>query len=134
MQTSSENIVIVICRKKLKEMIVFAEEKQKVMESSQNHTFVSVSYGRSKEEIYFENLPLISLILKRVFNEYNEKIVFSLLKMQCNETRVECVLEFSNDDDWVGIIKKYESSIEVHDAKEDVSGTTPERVLLDILN
>lgn len=44
--------------KKLKEMIAFAERSQKVMESSTNVCRVCVSYSRSKEDTYFENLPL----------------------------------------------------------------------------
>ena len=58
-------------------MINFAERSQKVMEASTNSCRVCVSYSRSKEETYFENLPLISLILKRVSNDFPD-VVFSL--------------------------------------------------------
>lgn len=111
---------------------MYAEERQRVMESSQNRRRVSVSYRRSKEETYFENLPLISLILKRVYNDYEESAVFSLWKMECNEEKVECVLEFSDDRDWVEIIRKYESSIEVRDADQVVSREDSHPVLLDL--
>ena len=110
-------------------MIAYAEEKRAMMESSQHHRFVSVSYKSIKEEIYFENLPLMSLILKRVYHEYKEGAVFSLWKMKCNDEKVECVLEFSDDRDWVEIIKSYESSIEVRDASVSTADSS---VLLDL--
>ena len=101
-----------IDHKKLKEMIAFAERSQKVMESSTNVCRVCVSYSRSKEDTYFENLPLISLILKRVSTDFPE-VVFSLWRMVCDDKRVVCVLQFSEDKDWVKVINGYESSIEV---------------------
>lgn len=93
-------------------MILFAEESQRRMERSNNVCRVCVSYSRSKEDTYFENLPLISLILKRVSNDYPD-VVFSLWRMVCDEKRVLCVLQFSEDHDWVKVINGYESSIEV---------------------
>lgn len=96
-------------------MIADAESQKKIMQESRNHRFISISYKRSKEETFFENLPLISLILRRVYNDHQDAI-FSLWKMKCNNEEVECILEFSNDSDWENIIKKYESSIEVKDA------------------
>ena len=84
------------------------------MKEAEYHKRISVSYKRSREESSFENLPLISLILKRIHNEYQD-VVFSLCTMVCDDEKVECVLEFSTDQDWISIIKGYESSIEVRE-------------------
>ena len=124
-----------INRKKLKEMISYAEQSQKVMESSTSTCRVCVSYSRSKEETYFENLPLISLILKRVSNDYPD-IVFSLYRMVCDDKRVVCVLQFSDDKDWVKVINGYESSIEVCTEEQfkasSMSRVNSQPVLLDL--
>ena len=119
--------------KKLKEMIAFAERSQKVMESSTNVCRVCVSYSRSKEDTYFENLPLISLILKRVSTDFPE-VVFSLWRMVCDDKRVVCVLQFSEDKDWVKVINGYESSIEVcsEDLFKAMSRVNSQPVLLDL--
>lgn len=93
-------------------MINYAEMSQKIMENSSSTCRICVSYSRSKEETYFENLPLISLILKRVSADYPD-IVFSLYRMVCDDKRVVCILQFSDDKDWVRVINGYESSIEV---------------------
>ena len=122
-----------IDHKKLKEMIAFAERSQKVMESSTNVCRVCVSYSRSKEDTYFENLPLISLILKRVSTDFPE-VVFSLWRMVCDDKRVVCVLQFSEDKDWVKVINGYESSIEVcsEDQFKAMSRVNSQPVLLDL--
>ena len=122
-------------RKKLKEMISYAEQSQKVMENSTSTCRVCVSYSRSKEETYFENLPLISLILKRVSNDFPD-IVFSLYRMVCDDKRVVCVLQFSDDKDWVKVINGYESSIEVCTEEQfkasSMSRVNSQLVLLDL--
>lgn len=119
--------------KKLKEMIAFAERSQKVMEVSTSVCRVCVSYSRSKEDTYFENLPLISLILKRVSTDFPE-VVFSLWRMVCDDKRVVCVLQFSEDKDWVKVINGYESSIEVcsEDQFKAMSRVNSQPVLLDL--
>ena len=120
-------------RKELKSLILFAEESQRRMEKSQHVCRVCVSYSRSKEDTFFENLPLISLILKRVSNDYPD-VVFSLWRMACDEKRVLCVLQFSEDRDWVKVINAYESSIEVfseEEANETISRVSS-NVMLDV--
>lgn len=114
-------------------MINFAERSQKVMEASTNSCRVCVSYSRSKEETYFENLPLISLILKRVSNDFPD-VVFSLWRMVCDDKRVVCVLQFSEDKNWVKVINGYESSIEVcsEEQYKSMSQTNSQPVLLDL--
>ena len=114
-------------------MINFAERSQKVMEASSNSCRVCVSYSRSKEETYFENLPLISLILKRVSNDFPD-VVFSLWRMVCDDKRVVCVLQFSEDKNWVKVINGYESSIEVcsEEQYKSRSRTHSQPVLLDL--
>ena len=114
-------------------MINFAESSQKVMEASTNSCRVCVSYSRSKEETYFENLPLISLILKRVSNDFPD-VVFSLWRMVCDDKRVVCVLQFSEDKNWVKVINGYESSIEVcsEEQYKSMSRTNSQPVLLDL--
>lgn len=111
-------------RKILKEMVNSAEKHQQEMKNSKYHKRISVSYKRSREESSFENLPLISLILKRIHNEYKD-VVFSLCTMVCDEEKVECVLEFSTDQDWISIIKGYESSIEVCEDEYKPDPQTP---------
>ncbi len=114
-------------------MIAFAEESQKKMEKADRSCRVCVSYSRSKEETYFENLPLISLILKRVSNDFPD-VVFSLWRMVCDDQRVVCVLQFSEDHDWVKVINSYESSIEVcnEDQFKSMSRVDSQPVLLDL--
>ena len=45
--------------------------------------------------------------------------------MVCDEEKVECVLEFSTDQDWISIIKGYESSIEVCEDEYKSNPQTP---------
>ena len=115
--------------KKLKDMIAFAERSQKIMEKATNACRICVSYSRSKEETYFENLPLISLILKRVSTDFPD-VVFSLWRMVCDDKRVVCVL----DHDWVKVINSYEGSIEVcnEDQFKSMTRVNSQPVLLDL--
>ena len=119
--------------KKLKDMIAFAERSQKIMEKATNACRICVSYSRSKEETYFENLPLISLILKRVSTDFPD-VVFSLWRMVCDDKRVVCVLQFSEDHDWVKVINSYEGSIEVcnEDQFKSMTRVNSQPVLLDL--
>lgn len=113
-------------------MIIEAEGMQKTMMESQHRFSVSVSYNCQKDELYFENLPLMSLILKRVYNEYKDTVVFSLCKMECKDSKVMCVLEFSTNAPWVEVIKDYESSLEVieyHEGKDTTQDTTNDGLL-----
>ena len=103
------------------------------MERSQNICKVCVSYSRSKEDTFFENLPLISLILKRVSNDYPD-VVFSLWRMVCDEKRVVCVLAFNEERNWVKIINGYESSLEVsmEEGEQAMSRVNSQPVFIDL--
>ena len=103
------------------------------MERSQNVCRVCVSYSRSKEDTFFENLPLISLILKRVSNDYPD-VVFSLWRMVCDEKRVVCVLAFNEERNWVKIINGYESSLEVsmEEGEQVMSRVNSQPVFIDL--
>ena len=83
-----------------------------------------------RDRNYFEKLPLLSLILKRVVSDYPE-VVFTLYRMSCQNNVVNCVVEFSETKDWVSIINAYESNLVVGEVKEE-EGVDSKAYLLDI--
>mgnify|MGYP001142401905 FL=1 len=83
-----------------------------------------------RDRNYFEKLPLLSLILKRVVSDYPE-VVFTLYRMSCQNNVVNCVVEFSETKDWVSIINAYESNLVVGEVKEE-EGVDSKACLLDI--
>ena len=106
---------------------------QRRLEASPTRTRIVVSYSRLTEDNSLENLPLLSLVLKRVSKDY-PTVVYALERMVCDEKRVMCVLVFSEDKNWVKIINSYESSLE---ASRDENGLLMSRmnsqpVLLDL--
>lgn len=120
-------------RKLLASMLAYGELAQRRLEASPTRTRIVVSYSRSTEDNSLENLPLLSLVLKRVSKDY-PTVVYALERMVCDEKRVMCVLVFSEDKNWVKIINSYESSLE---ASRDENGLLMSRmnsqpVLLDL--
>ena len=73
---------------------------------------VCVSYSRSSFGMSFENLPLMSIILKKVTAEF-PSVIYSIERMTFTEERCVFVLLFSEDNNWVKILNRYESNIEV---------------------
>lgn len=102
----------VTSRKLLASMIAFGEKAQSMIESSPSRCRIVISYSRSSEDNTFENLPIISLVLKKVSKDY-PSVVYVLERMVCDEHHVVCVLLFSEDRNWVKIINGYESNLEV---------------------
>ena len=117
-------------RKKLKEMIAFGEMAEKTLANAASPCRICVSMNLQRDRNYFEKLPLLSLILKRVVSDYPE-VVFTLYRMLCQDNIVKCVWEFSETKDWVTIIKSYESNIAVEEYKEE-DGVDSKQILLDI--
>ena len=119
-------------RKLLASMLAYGEGAQKKLEESQARARIVLSYSRSTEDNSFENLPILSLVLKRVSHDY-PNVVYDLERMVCNEKYVKCVLLFSEDNNWVKIINNYESNLEVRrydSASREQSNSQP--ALLDI--
>ena len=99
-------------RKQLKEMISFGEAAEKTLSSAPHPCRIRLSMNLQRDRNYFEKLPLLSLILKRVVSDYPE-VVFTLYRMSCQNNVVNCVVEFSETKDWVSIINAYESNLVV---------------------
>ena len=93
-------------------MIAFGKRAQTMIEHSPSRCRIVLSYSRSSEDHTFENLPIISLVLKKVSRNY-PSVVYVLERMVCDEHNVVCVLLFSEDRNWVKIINGYESNLEV---------------------
>ena len=123
----------VMCRKVLKEMIAFGEKAEKALANAPQPCKICVSMNLQNGKNYFEKLPLLSLILKRVVKEY-PSVVFTLYRMSCQNNVVNCVVEFSETKDWVIIINSYESNILVWEYKEgnDCLADPQQQVMLDI--
>ena len=114
-------------------MIEKAEEAQRKLTHSQNQCRICVSYTRSSAGMSFENLPLMSLILKKVTVDYPQ-VIYSLERITCDDQRVVFIILFSEDLNWVRIINGYESNIEV--CREEnfmINRVNSQHVLLDIL-
>lgn len=80
----------------------------------------------------FENLPLMSLILKKVTVDYPQ-VIYSLERITCDDQRVVFIILFSEDLNWVRILNGYESNIEV--CREEnfmINRVNSQHVLLDI--
>ena len=123
-------------RKLLKEMIAFGESAEKILANAKNPCRIGVNMNLQKDKNYFEKLPLLSLILKRVVREY-EGVVFTLYRMTCKNNVVICIVEFSETRDWVNIINSYEANIVVWEYKDgdelnDPLANSSSNVLLDI--
>ena len=119
--------------KVLKEMIAFGEKAEKALANAPQPCKICVSMNLQNGKNYFEKLPLLSLILKRVVKEY-PSVVFTLYRMSCQNNVVNCVVEFSETKDWVNIINSYESNILVWEYKEgnDCLADPQQQVMLDI--
>ena len=114
-------------------MINFAEAAEKVLANAKNPCRIGVNMNLQSDRNYFEKLPLLSLILKRVVSEY-DGVVFTLYRMTCKNNVVICIVEFSETRDWVNIINSYEANIVVWEYKDgvDFGDVTANNVLLDI--
>lgn len=117
--------------KKLKEMIAFGEEAERVLAAATNPCRICVRMNLQNDQNYFEKLPLLSLILKRVVSEY-PGVVFTLYRMSCQNRLVNCVVEFSETKDWVSIINSYEANIVVFEYKEEDLDPSSAPLLLDL--
>ena len=126
-----EQLTFMTSRNKLKEMILFGENAERVLSSASNPCRICVSMNLKNDENYFEKLPLLSLILKRVTADY-PSVVFTLYRMSCKDRMVNCVVEFSETRNWVSIINAYESNIGVWEYKDEVKDTAAYPVLLDL--
>ena len=93
-------------------MIAFGENAQRIIEKSTKRCRIVLSYSRTSEDSSFENLPIISLVLKKVSKDY-PSVVYILERMMGDDNHVVCVLVFSEDRNWVKIINGYESNLEV---------------------
>ena len=112
-------------------MIETVEESQKILLESIHKCKVCVSYSRSSLGMSFENLPLMSILMKRVTTDYPD-VIYSLERMTCDEERVVFMLLFNEDHNWVKILNGYESNIEV--CKEEnfiLSRVNSQPVMLD---
>lgn len=118
-------------RKKLKEMIAFGEEAERVLAAATNPCRICVRMNLQNDQNYFEKLPLLSLILKRVVSEY-PGVVFTLYRMSCQNRLVNCVVEFSETKDWVSIINSYEANIVVFEYNEEEKDASAAPLLLDL--
>ena len=113
-------------------MIEMGEEAQRKLTQSENQCRICVSYSRSSAGVSFENLPLMSLILKKVSVDY-PNVIYSLERVTCDDQRVVFVILFSEDLNWVRIINSYEPNIEV--CREDnfmISRVNSQHIMLDI--
>ena len=81
-------------------MIAFGENAQRTIEKSTKRCRIVLSYSRTSEDSSFENLPIISLVLKKVSKDY-PSVVYILERMM------------GDDRNWVKIINGYESNLEV---------------------
>ena len=118
-------------RKKLKEMIAFGEEAERVLAAATNPCRICVRMNLQNDQNYFEKLPLLSLILKRVGSEF-PGVGFTLYRMSCQNRLVNCVVEFSETKDWVSIINSYEANIVVFEYKEEDLDPSSAPLLLDL--
>ena len=120
-------------RKLLSRMLVVAQAAQARLEQSKTQYRVAVSYNRPMNELSVENLPILSLILKRVSVDF-PAVVYSLEKMVCDEKRVVCVLVFNEERNWVKIINGYESSLEVsmEEGEQVMSRVNSQPVFIDL--
>lgn len=119
-------------RKQLMMMIEKGEEAQRRLTQSENQCRICVSYSRSSAGMSFENLPLMSLILKKVTVDYPQ-VIYSLERITCDDQRVVFIILFSEDLNWVRILNGYESNIEV--CREEnfmINRVNSQHVLLDI--
>ena len=73
---------------------------------------VWVAYTRASLGMSFENLPLMSIMMKKVTTDY-PSVIYSLERMTCDDERVVFMLMFNEDHNWVKILNGYESNIEV---------------------
>lgn len=114
-------------------MISFGETAERVLSSAKNPCRIGVNMNLQKDRNYFEKLPLLSLILKRVVSEY-DGVVFTLYRMTCKNNVVICIVEFSETRDWVSIINSYEANIVVWEYKGDIDlcEVATNNVLLDL--
>ena len=99
-------------------MITFGENAERILAQAANPCRICVSMNLQNDANYFEKLPLLSVILKRVVSEYPD-VVFTLYRMSCQNHMVNCVVEFSETKNWVSIINSYEANIVVWEYKED---------------
>ena len=99
-------------RELLNRMHLIGESARQQIQSSSTKTRIVISYSRVSEDNSFENLPILSIVLKRVMSDYPE-CVYLLERMICDERRVVCVLLFNEDRDWVSIIRQYEVNLNV---------------------
>ena len=99
-------------RELLRRMQVIGEAARQKIQSCPTRNRIVISYSRVSEDNSFENLPILSIVLKRVTNDYPES-VYLLERMICDERRVVCVLLFNEDRDWVNIIRQYEVNLDV---------------------
>lgn len=115
----------------LKKMFEMGEESRKKLASVQDECRLTVSYSRSSFGMSFENLPFMSIMLKKVTSDY-PMIVYSIERMTFTEERCSFILLFSEDHNWVKILTGYESNIEVcREGTLLMSRTNSQHVLLD---
>ena len=114
-------------------MIAFGESAERVLATSQQRCRIGVNMNLQRDKNYFEKLPLLSLILKRVVSEY-DGVVFTLYRMTCKNNVVICIVEFSEKRDWVNIINSYESNIVVweYNGDMDLGEVANNNVMLDL--
>lgn len=93
-------------------MFELGEEARKKLYESPSQCRVCVSYSRSSFGMSFENLPLMSIILKKVTAEF-PSVIYSIERMTFNDQRCAFLLLFNEDNNWVKILNRYESNIEV---------------------
>lgn len=93
-------------------MVDMVEESRKKLSDSLDKCKVCVSYTRSSLGMSFENLPLMSIMMKKVTTDY-PSVIYSLERMTCDDERVVFMLMFNEDHNWVKILNGYESNIEV---------------------
>ena len=114
-------------------MLVVAQAAQARLEQSKTQYRVAVSYNRPMNELSVENLPILSLVLKRVSADF-PTVVYSLERMVCDEKRVVCVLAFNEERNWVKIINGYESSLDVsmEEGEQVMSRVNSQPVFIDL--
>ena len=116
----------------LKKMLEMGEESRKKLTEAPEDCRLIVSYSRSSLGMSFENLPLMSIVLKKVTAEY-PSVVYSIERMTFTEERCSFVLLFSEDHNWVKILTGYESNIEVcREGTLLISRTNSHNMLLDL--
>ena len=93
-------------------MMETVDESQRILKQSEQKCKVCVSYTRSSLGMSFENLPLMSILMKRVTKDY-PSVIYSLERVTSEEERVVFMLMFNEDHNWVKILNGYESNIEV---------------------